>query len=149
MQQMKNHILLLLTPLFLQATIAQSPKTLATKSGYTNPLPVQFGDPYVLQTNGMYYMYGTGGGAEKGFSAYSSKNLVNWKPEGQVYFPTIKMAGAIQKPHGAALTGHRKCMRRKENFTCFTVPNGNIIQRMKSKISVLAWQWRITARSFY
>jgi beta-xylosidase len=31
-------------------------------------------------------MYGTGGGAEKGFAAYSSNDLVNWKEEGQVYF---------------------------------------------------------------
>lgn len=53
---------------------------------YTNPLPVQFGDPYVLYTGGTYYMYGTGGGADKGFAAYSSKDLVQWKPEGQVYF---------------------------------------------------------------
>jgi beta-xylosidase len=35
-------------------------------------------------------MYGTGGGADKGFSAYSSKDLVNWKPEGQVYFHNNK-----------------------------------------------------------
>ena len=88
---MKSLLLLLLTPLFLHTAIAQAPvKTVAAKSGYTNPLPVQFGDPYVLQTNGMYYMYGTGGGAEKGFSAYSSKDLINWKPEGQVYFHNNK-----------------------------------------------------------
>jgi beta-xylosidase len=31
-------------------------------------------------------MYGTGGGANNGFAAYSSTDLVNWKPEGQVYF---------------------------------------------------------------
>jgi beta-xylosidase len=53
---------------------------------YTNPLKVQFGDPFVLFDKGTYYMYGTGGGADRGFSAYSSKDLVNWKPEGQVYF---------------------------------------------------------------
>lgn len=35
-------------------------------------------------------MYGTGGGANRGFSAYSSKDLVNWKPEGQVYFQDNK-----------------------------------------------------------
>ncbi|MDQ3279394.1 MAG: family 43 glycosylhydrolase, partial [Bacteroidota bacterium] len=55
------------------------------KATYQNPLPVKLGDPYVLQTNGMYYLYGTGG-ADKGFAAYSSKDLVNWKSEGQVYF---------------------------------------------------------------
>jgi beta-xylosidase len=35
-------------------------------------------------------MYGTGGGADKGFAAYSSNDLVNWKPEGQVYFHNNK-----------------------------------------------------------
>jgi beta-xylosidase len=51
-----------------------------------NPLQVQFGDPYVLlASDGMYYMYGTGGGAKDGFSAYSSSNLKEWKYEGQVY----------------------------------------------------------------
>lgn len=55
-------------------------------STYQNPLPVKFGDPYVLLENGKYYMYGTGGGAKNGFAAYSSVDLVNWKPEGQVYY---------------------------------------------------------------
>ena len=53
---------------------------------YTNPLPVQFGDPYILlASDSMYYMYGTGGGAKDGFCAYSSSDLVNWKSEGQVF----------------------------------------------------------------
>lgn len=52
---------------------------------YQNPLPVEFGDPYVLHVKGdQYYMYGTGG-AKNGFAAYSSTDLVNWKSEGQVY----------------------------------------------------------------
>lgn len=54
---------------------------------YTNPLPVRFGDPYILlASDSTYYMYGTGGGAKDGFCAYSSPDLVNWKPEGQVYY---------------------------------------------------------------
>jgi beta-xylosidase len=53
---------------------------------YTNPLKVQFGDPFVLFNEGTYYMYGTGAGAYRGFSSYSSKDLLNWQPEGQVYF---------------------------------------------------------------
>lgn len=53
---------------------------------YTNPLKVQLGDPFVLYTKGTYYMYGTGKATDRGFSTYSSKDLVNWKPEGQVYF---------------------------------------------------------------
>ncbi len=31
-------------------------------------------------------MYGTGGGAKNGFASYSSRDLVNWKFEGQVYY---------------------------------------------------------------
>jgi len=55
---------------------------------YKNPLPVSFGDPYILfdKASDTYYMYGTGGGAKDGFSTYSSKDLINWKNEGQVYF---------------------------------------------------------------
>ncbi len=52
---------------------------------YSNPLPVAFGDPFILSaSDGKYYMYGTGG-VEKGFGAYSSDNLVDWQFEGQVY----------------------------------------------------------------
>jgi beta-xylosidase len=68
-----------------EATMAQT-HSKSQEKVYTNPLKVQFGDPFVLFTDGTYYMYGTGGGADRGFSAYSSKDLVNWKPEGQVYF---------------------------------------------------------------
>jgi beta-xylosidase len=58
---------------------------------YTNPLEVQFGDPYILRTSsGNYYMYGTGNGAENGFVAYSSPDLINWKREGQVYYGNNK-----------------------------------------------------------
>jgi beta-xylosidase len=66
---------------------------------YKNPLPVAFGDPYVMHVKGdKYYMYGTGGGAKKGFSAYSSTDLVNWKKEGQVYFGNNKNGwGSIDK----------------------------------------------------
>lgn len=68
--------------LFLLCSCA-SPKQEVT---YQNPLPVQFGDPFVMSaSDGKYYMYGTGGGAVDGFSAYSSTDLVNWTDEGQVY----------------------------------------------------------------
>lgn len=64
---------------------AQTTSPVAAKTTYSNPLPVQFGDPYVLHTKGLYYMYGTGGGAVDGFSACVSSDLVNWKKLGQVY----------------------------------------------------------------
>lgn len=74
---------------------------------FSNPLKVAFGDPYVLHSNGMYYMYGTGNVARPGFAAYSSKDLVHWQPEGQVYFSdnkngwgdtTAKWGGAYWAP---------------------------------------------------
>jgi len=50
-----------------------------------NPLPVAFGDPFVLKaSDGKYYMYGTSDGLN-GFKTYSSTDLADWKDEGQVY----------------------------------------------------------------
>jgi beta-xylosidase len=61
------------------------------KGAWSNPLDVQFGDPYILRTTGgRYYMYGTGAGADNGFVAYSSADLINWKREGQVYYGNNK-----------------------------------------------------------
>lgn len=58
---------------------------------YTNPLDVEFGDPYILDNgDGTYYMYGTGGGAKNGFATYSSKDLTDWKFEGQVYYGNLE-----------------------------------------------------------
>lgn len=66
------------------ASMAQMPSKSKT-AVYTNPLKVELGDPFVLYNGGTYYMYGTGKATDRGFSAYSSKDLVNWKPEGKVY----------------------------------------------------------------
>ncbi|MBW6501085.1 MAG: glycoside hydrolase family 43 protein [Bacteroidales bacterium] len=50
-----------------------------------NPLPVAFGDPYILRaSDGVYYMVGTGG-VRDGFKMYSSRDLKSWKDEGQIY----------------------------------------------------------------
>jgi beta-xylosidase len=86
---MKRFLIILLLasgPACAPALAQTTQKEPAAKATFSNPLKVQFGDPYVLYTGGRYYMYGTGGGAEKGFAAYSSTDLVNWKEEGQVYF---------------------------------------------------------------
>lgn len=51
----------------------------------SNPIDIQLGDPFVmLASDGVYYMYGTGQVSD-GFVCYSSTDLQNWKPEGQVY----------------------------------------------------------------
>ena len=52
---------------------------------YQNPLPVAFGDPFILKaSDGKFYMYGTGG-VRDGFKAYVSDDLVNWTDLGRVY----------------------------------------------------------------
>ena len=101
-------LLFVFATLFVRQSMAQTTQPIAaTNTTYTNPLPVQFGDPYVLYTQGTYYMYGTGGGADKGFAAYSSKDMAHWKAEGQVYFhdnkngwndPKAKWGGAYWAP---------------------------------------------------
>ena len=79
------------TPLVLFVMCAPKKPRQTQTATYTNPLPVQFGDPYVLYVKAdKYYMYGTGGGAKNGFSAYSSNDMVHWEPEGQVYFGNNK-----------------------------------------------------------
>lgn len=91
---MKRLIHILAAAYLLNVTVdsSASAQTARHTSGdtYQNPLPVEFGDPYVLQVKGgKYYMYGTGG-AKNGFAAYSSSDLVHWKNEGQVYYASNK-----------------------------------------------------------
>lgn len=52
---------------------------------FENPVPVKFGDPYILKaSDNRYYMVGTGG-VRDGFKMYSSKDLKAWKDEGRIY----------------------------------------------------------------
>lgn len=51
---------------------------------YSNPLDVEYGDPFILHaSDGRFYMYGTSG--DKGFKAYSSDDMTHWTDEGPVY----------------------------------------------------------------
>lgn len=53
-------------------------------STITNPIPLKFGDPFLLHANdGRYYMYGTSLG--DGFEAFVSDDLVYWESCGQIY----------------------------------------------------------------
>ena len=87
----------MIVPLLMMTFIMQNngdlfaqPIKKSEETTYKNPLPVVFGDPYVLYVKGdKYYLYGTGG-ARNGFAAYSSIDLVHWKPEGQVWFANNK-----------------------------------------------------------
>ncbi|UYQ94428.1 glycoside hydrolase family 43 protein [Chitinophaga horti] len=79
-----------LSTLLLMLTLG-STYAFGQQATYQNPLKVQFGDPYVMHVKGdKYYMYGTGGGAKNGFSAYSSTDMINWKNEGQVFYAANK-----------------------------------------------------------
>lgn len=70
-------------------------KTEAEEYTFTNPLSVSFGDPFVLKaSDGVFYMYGTTEG-DKGFKAYSSTNLSDWKDEGFVYTGASDSSWAI------------------------------------------------------
>lgn len=52
---------------------------------FNNPLPVEFGDPYILKaSDGVYYMIGTGG-VNDGFKMYSSVDLKEWTDQGRIY----------------------------------------------------------------
>ena len=53
-------------------------------SEVANPIPVKFGDPFVLAaSDGKYYMYGTS--LADGFEAYVSDDMSVWEPLGKVY----------------------------------------------------------------
>jgi beta-xylosidase len=76
---MKRYTILLL--FFVQFTCY----SYAQQFTVENPLPVDFGDPYILKaSNGNYYMVGTGG-VKDGFKMYSSTDLKQWKDEGLIY----------------------------------------------------------------
>lgn len=65
----------------LSATACSEKQQVAT---ITNPLPMAFGDPFMLHaSDGKYYMYGTS--LADGFEAYVSENLTDWTNVGQVY----------------------------------------------------------------
>lgn len=73
--------------LFLSAAIilsACSGKDEQRVATVTNPLPMAFGDPFMLHaSDGRYYMYGTS--LADGFEAYVSDNLTDWEKVGQIY----------------------------------------------------------------
>ncbi len=54
------------------------------QSEISNPLPLKFGDPFLLHAaDGRYYMYGTS--LSDGFEAFVSDDLASWESVGQVY----------------------------------------------------------------
>ncbi len=54
---------------------------------YCNPLPVLLADPHPLLHDGVYYVYGTSRPG-RGFRAWSSPDLVNWRSRGVAFDKT-------------------------------------------------------------
>ena len=91
-----KHIFFTLT-LFLLALLSTSCGN--KKVAYQNPLPMAFGDPFLLKaSDGKYYMYGTGR-VSNGFKVYSSDDLVTWTDEGPSdgLFPSNGSAGCLRR----------------------------------------------------
>lgn len=81
----KSIFIILFVGIILVACQSKDNATKETKLSFNNPLPVEFGDPYILNaSDGMYYMIGTGG-VDDGFKMYSSTDLKEWKDEGRIY----------------------------------------------------------------
>lgn len=79
--------ILLIPVLFLGVSCNNKKKATSDTNviSYQNPLPVAYGDPFVLKaSDGKFYMYGTSENLN-GFKTYSSDNLKDWKDEGVVY----------------------------------------------------------------
>ncbi|MGB3586330.1 MAG: glycoside hydrolase family 43 protein [Tunicatimonas sp.] len=76
-----NIVHLLITWLSLLPTLLPA----QTPSHYINPVSdsVFVADPFVLQHQQTYYLYGTS--AADGFKAWKSTNLIDWEPMGYVY----------------------------------------------------------------
>jgi beta-xylosidase len=70
-----------------QSHSAQQGETTKT---YTNPVggtPIQMGDPFVIQHDGRYYLFGTNA-SNTGFKFWESADLVHWTPKDWAYQET-------------------------------------------------------------
>ena len=75
---------------------------------YTNPVwPGYFADPFVLQSNGEYWAYGTGPGIDgREFPVLHSKDLVHWEAAGAALVPPEHLiGGAFWAPEVAEKDG--------------------------------------------
>lgn len=81
----KLHYLVLFLSIILSSCHSKDEHANNAQLTFNNPLPVEFGDPYILNaSDGKYYMIGTGG-VKDGFKMYSSDDLKEWKDEGRIY----------------------------------------------------------------
>lgn len=62
---------------------------------FQNPLPVEFGDPFILDDDhGNFYLYGTGK-VDKGYGVYHSNDLINWEYKGAIYEADTAIAWGV------------------------------------------------------
>lgn len=85
----------------LMAGVLAPPATAGTTTGsvltaYQNPLNVPVADPFVLQENGVYYLYGTSRHGASGFEVYTSPDLIRWTLAGYCYRPQENSWGTTQ-----------------------------------------------------
>ena len=74
---------------FSLQTNRNAPPPINSKT-YTNPVgetPIHMGDPFVIQHEGRYYLFGTNASNE-GFKCWGSPDLVHWKERGWAYRET-------------------------------------------------------------
>lgn len=84
---MRAFILLFICYLFLGRAGAQSEPE--------NESNIYLADPTIFYDNGTYYLYGTGGDSEYGFSVYTSDDLKNWSgPKGVSFGYALKKGDA-------------------------------------------------------
>ncbi len=92
----KQFCLCLLGSLVLVVCSCSTQKKLLSSFVPSNPVaPEQLllGDPYILRTDGRYYLYGTTDSSE-GFRSWSSEDLKHWEPLGFVYRKTETSYGS-------------------------------------------------------
>ncbi len=77
-------VILFQWPVFAYCNSPNYPRHCYNKATFSNPLPVQFGDPYVLYPG--YVLHVWHGRSRQRVCRLFIKDLVNWKAEGQVYF---------------------------------------------------------------
>lgn len=76
---------ILIVLLFFVGIMLGACNSASNKSIVVNPIPLKFGDPFLLHaSDGKYYMYGTSL-VDTGFEAFVSDDLVNWQPCGEIY----------------------------------------------------------------
>ncbi|UJF34881.1 family 43 glycosylhydrolase [Paenibacillus hexagrammi] len=109
---------------------------------YSNPMELSeewedygIGDPFVMRYNGMYYLYCSTQDRQVGVKAWSSPDLVHWKPEGLVtedpvtqaaYAPEVVYWNGYFYMYTSPGGGGHYVLRSESPTGPFTVQTGNL-----------------------